>query len=68
MDGILVFQPGVEPKSWVLQGRFSTTGPPGKSYFFLILIEVYLKYYISFRCKYNKTLIFDTLYIVKWSP
>jgi len=29
--GILVPQPGIEPVSLVLQGRFLTTGPPGKS-------------------------------------
>ena len=29
--GILVPQPGIEPMSPALQGRFLTTGPPGKS-------------------------------------
>ena len=29
--GILLPQPGIEPASPVLQGGFSTTGPPGKS-------------------------------------
>ena len=29
--GILVSQPGLEPVSPVLKGRFLTTGPPGKS-------------------------------------
>ena len=29
--GILVPQPGVEPTSPALEGRFLTTGPPGKS-------------------------------------
>ena len=28
--GILVPQPGIEPMSPALQGRFSSTGPPGK--------------------------------------
>ena len=34
--GILVPQPGMEPMSPALEGRFLTTGPPGKSleYFF----------------------------------
>ena len=31
--GILVTQPGTEPASAALQGRFLTTGPPGKSLF-----------------------------------
>ena len=30
---ILVLQPGIEPTSSALQGRFLTTGPPGKSPF-----------------------------------
>ena len=29
--GILVLQPGIEPESPALEGRFSTTGPIGKS-------------------------------------
>ena len=29
--GILVPRPGIEPASPVLEGRFFTTGPPGKS-------------------------------------
>ena len=29
--GILVPQPGIEPKSPALEGEFLTTGPPGKS-------------------------------------
>ena len=29
--GIFVPQPGIEPMSPALQGRFLTTGPPGKS-------------------------------------
>ena len=29
--GILVPQPGIEPESPALEGRFFTTGPPGKS-------------------------------------
>ena len=29
--GILVPRPGIEPKSPALEGRFLTTGPPGKS-------------------------------------
>ena len=29
--GILVSQPGIEPVSPALEGRFSTIGPPGKS-------------------------------------
>ena len=29
--GILVPQPGIKPMSPALQGRFLTTGPPGKS-------------------------------------
>ena len=29
--GILVPQPGIEPASRALEGRFLTTGPPGKS-------------------------------------
>ena len=29
--GILVPRPGIEPVSPALEGRFSTTGPPGKS-------------------------------------
>ena len=33
--GILVPRPGIEPVSSALQGRFSTTGPPGKSLSFL---------------------------------
>ena len=41
--GILVTQPGIEPASLALEGRFLTTGPPGKSfpsYSFLFLIFV----------------------------
>ena len=30
--GILAPQPGIEPTSTALEGRFLTTGPPGKSY------------------------------------
>ena len=33
--GILVPRPGIKPVSSALQGRFSTTGPPGKSLSFL---------------------------------
>ena len=33
--GILVLQPGIEPMSPALEGRFLTTGPPGKSPSFL---------------------------------
>ena len=29
--GILVPQPGIEPVSTALEGRFLTTGPPGKA-------------------------------------
>ena len=29
--GILVPQPGIEPTSPAVEGRFLTTGPPGKS-------------------------------------
>ena len=29
--GVLVPQPGMEPASPALEGRFLTTGPPGKS-------------------------------------
>ena len=29
--GILIPRPGIEPVSPVLEGRFLTTGPPGKS-------------------------------------
>ena len=34
--GILVSQPGIRPLPPALQGRFLTTGPPGKSPLFLI--------------------------------
>ena len=34
--GILVPQPEIEPVSPALEGRFFTTGPPGKSYFMFI--------------------------------
>ena len=37
---ILVPQPGIKPKSPELQGRFLTTGPPGKSPLAFILSEV----------------------------
>ena len=38
--GILVPRPGIEPPSPALEGRFLTTGPPGKSLkFFRILIN-----------------------------
>ena len=30
--GILIPQPGIEPASPALEGRFLTTGPPGKSF------------------------------------
>ena len=41
--GILVLQPGFEPASPALEGRFLTTGPPGKSQFtYLKIITVYL--------------------------
>ena len=35
--GILVPRPGIEPMSPALQGRFLTTGPPGKSSFYLLI-------------------------------
>ena len=35
--GILVPWPGIKPKSLALQGRFLTTGPPGKSQDSLLL-------------------------------
>ena len=36
--GILVLQPGTEPTSFALQGRFLTKGPPGKRYFVLFIV------------------------------
>ena len=36
--GILVPQPGIEPESLALEGGFLTTGPPGKSPEFAVLI------------------------------
>ena len=38
--GILVPQPGTEPASPTSQGRFLTTGPPGKSLNACVLTEV----------------------------
>ena len=38
MCGVLVPWPGVEPTSPALQGRFLTTGPPGKSLSSIFLI------------------------------
>ena len=35
--GILVPRPGIEPTSPALEGRFFTTGPPGKSHSLLFL-------------------------------
>ena len=37
--GILVPRPGIEPASPALRGRFLTTGPPGKSGFYLLKIK-----------------------------
>ena len=34
--GFLVPRPGIKPKFPALQGRFLTTGPPGKSLFSLL--------------------------------
>ena len=36
--GILVSRPGIEPASPALQGRFLTTGPPGKSHWQIFLM------------------------------
>ena len=36
--GILFPRPAIEPVSPVLQGKFLTTGPPGKSYIFLYFL------------------------------
>ena len=47
--GILVPQPGIEPVSLVLQGRFLTTGPPGK--FQIRGFKTGNTQYCSSRCK-----------------
>ena len=36
--GILVSRPGIEPASPALQGRFLTTGKPGKSHWQIFLM------------------------------
>ena len=38
--GILVPRPGIKPASPALEGGFLTTGPPGKSQIFIVLILV----------------------------
>ena len=38
--GLLVPQPGIEPVSPALQGRFSTPGPPGKSLALFEFVEL----------------------------
>ena len=38
--GILVPQPGVKPACLVLQGGFSTSGPPGESWLSILNIAV----------------------------
>ena len=37
--GILVPRPGIRPASSTLQGRFLSSGPPGKSHFLLLLMS-----------------------------
>ena len=47
--GILVPQPGIEPTSPMLEGRFFTTRPPEKSLLFsLDVIPVVFKYFLAF--------------------
>ena len=46
---ILVPQPGIEPTSPALEGRFFTTGPPGKS------LECFLKKRIKILCLRRKS-------------
>ena len=51
--GILVPRPGIEPVSPVLQGRFLTTGPPGKSLIIvLICISLIINNEEIFSCAY----------------
>ena len=56
--GILVPGPGIEPTSSAMQGRFFTTGPPGKS------PQVHLKFQKS-RDYYPSALIFVSFHTVK---
>ena len=46
---ILVPQPGIEPTSPLLEGRFFTTGTPDKSLLFsLDVIPVVFEYFLAF--------------------
>ena len=42
--GILVPQPGIKPVSPALQGRFLTTGPPGKSLIHIVVQQTLTQY------------------------
>ena len=43
VGGILVPQPGIEPEFSALEGRFFTTGPPGKAPFHSLLLSTRYK-------------------------
>ena len=43
--GILVAWPLIKPVSSVLQGKFLTTGPPGKSFSFFLVLRLWYVFY-----------------------
>ena len=55
--GLFVPLPGVEPAFPALEGKFSTTGPPGKSTFPLWLSEVWYPFHSFLHCDHSSILL-----------
>ena len=55
--GILVPQPGIEPASPSLAGRFLTTGPPGKSQAYYYYYNI--TYWIAFWTSKERWLLYE---------
>ena len=66
--GILVPQPGIEPISPALEGKFLTTGPPGKSLTTSLLNLQFLPHRLVFPLVYTCSLISPALKYMKAPP
>ena len=67
--GILVSRPGMEPTSPALQGRFLTTGPPGKSLKWIILRAMKILQWFLYLFKFSsvQSLSCVQLFVTPWT-
>ena len=67
--GILVSRPGMEPASPALQGRFLTTGPPGKSLKWILLRGMKILQWFLYLFKFSsvQSLSCVQLFVTPWT-